>query len=510
MTNFKRIIASLFMFCSVVSTYAQTEIWYFGDNGSNKGYGLDFSGGGSPTVIGNGNPKQPNTEFYETVTTFCDGSGNVLFYSNGLFVWDATNTKMPGGTTKLQGPVGSSPVLASAVQGALTIRIPGSTTKYLLFTTRGIDGPANGLRVNRINMALPGNGTVGSPLGDVEMRDSLISASSSEMLTAVGTCDSIWVIGHESNSYNFIKILITAAGITSVSTQSVSTPNQWDTGILGGLGRGSLAFNPNGTKLAMTGEWPIGTHVMDFNIPTGNITNPTKVKDPTNTTYNGYGTEWSPDGTKLYVSSIGAQGIFQYDANTATSTWVVNSGSYAELVKGLDDKIYVGRPSEGANTHLGVIATPNAASGPASGFAANGVNIGSKVSYAMPQTYVCSIVCETISLSNPSSICTGTNLDLSTLLNVGAPSGTWSIQSGSGGSIVGSTFSSSSAGSFTLRYTATVPSEACTPFDEVTLTVNAGLVVTMANQTKCSADPAVTFDAGISGGTYVWSGQGTG
>jgi hypothetical protein len=511
MNNFKKLFAILFLLGNIVSSFAQTEIWYFGNNGANKGFGLDFTGG-SPTVIGNGHPKQPATEFYETVTTMCDGSGNIKFYSNGLYIWDATNTKMPGATAKLQGPEGSGPQLASAVQGALTIKIPRSSTKFLLFTTRGIDGPANGLRVNRVNMALPGNGTIGSPLGDVEMRDSLISNSSSEMLTAVGTCDSIWVIGHESNSYNFVKILVTSAGITSVTTQNVATPNQWDTGILGGLGRGSLAFNTQGTKLAMTGEWPIGTHVMDFNITTGNISNPIKIKDPANVTYNGYGTEWSPDGTKLYVSSIATQGIFQHNLNTSTSTWVVNSGDYAELVKGPDNKIYIGRPQANASSYLGVIATPDAATGGASGFTANGLNVGSSVSFAMPQTYVCSspLVCQNITLTNPAAICPAVNLNLSTLVQAGSPAGTWTIRSGTGGSIVGNTFSSTAGGTFTLRYTATVPADACTPFEEVSLTVNATPVVSMANQTKCSADPAVTFDAGISGGTYVWSGQGTG
>jgi gliding motility-associated-like protein len=371
-------------------------------------------------------------------------------------------------------------------------------------------------------MALPGNGTIGSPKGDVEMKDSLLSASSGEMITAVGTCDSIWVIAHRKNSYTFVKTLVTSAGIVSVATQNVNTATTWNTGFQGALGRGSLAFNLQGTKLAMTGEWPIGTFVFDFSKTTGNISNAVEVKNPNGSTYNGYGTEWSPDGLKLYVSTIGTgdpdtKGIFQYNTSNSTSTWVVSSSAdgYAEIVKGKDDKLYIGRP-DGVSAYLAIINNPNAATGGAAGFVKNGINVGNHVSFAMPQAFDCSMIpvsCQNINLSNPSAICSGASLNLSTLVQAGTPAGTWTIQSGTGGTIAGSTFSSTGGGTFALRYTATNPASACSPFADVNLTVNAtpNTSLILAKDQACAGDATFALSGGApSGGTYSGTGVNTG
>jgi DNA-binding beta-propeller fold protein YncE len=62
-----------------------------------------------------------------------------------------------------------------------------------------------------------------------------------------------------------------------------------------------MKVSPNGKKIA----WAITTYngiveILDFDDSTGKVSNPitcTSIKDP-------YGIEFSPDGTKLYVSSV--------------------------------------------------------------------------------------------------------------------------------------------------------------------------------------------------------------
>ena len=116
---------------------------------------------------------------------------------------------MAGSPTTLNGtadgPSGSS------VQGAFSVLRPGSKTEYYLFTSQAIDGLPSGLRVNRIDMSLPGNGTVAAPLGEMVVSDSLLRSTGTEMMTAYGVCgtDSIWVLSHAPNSWDFVKILIT-------------------------------------------------------------------------------------------------------------------------------------------------------------------------------------------------------------------------------------------------------------------------------------------------------------
>ncbi len=496
--------------------FGQYEIWYFGDNGAGKGYGLDFSGG-TPVLIGNGSPKQPKTNFYETVSVISDGAGNVKFYSNGIYIWDTDGNKMPNSALPLKGSIDAG-TTASAVQGALTIKIPNTTDKYLVFTTQSVDNgtPQNGIKVHRVNMSLPGNGTALAPKGDLEMRDSVLELNkTSEMLSAYGNCDSVWVIGHIGTpSYDFVVFLVTKDGVVKKTTQSISTLNTWNNGFSDGAmaaARGSIAFNPQGTQLAMTGQWPIGTHIMDFNKYTGVLSNPVMIKDSTGVEYDGYGTEWSPDGKKLYVSSL-AEKIMQYNVTTAKSTWVSASIKYAEIVRGKDNKLYVGRVLSDNKQYLAVIANPDAATGSASGFSENGIFVGSSVSYAMPQTFDCSMVaqCPAINLSAVAPFCAGVNLNLSALVNGSTPSGTWSIQSGSGGSISVNNFSATQAGTFTLRYTLNSdPGGSCAKYGEITFTVNSGITISIADQFICSGQSAV-FDAGVGYSTYQWSGLGTG
>lgn len=256
----------ILLFLSIIfvshNTIAQSDLWYFGVNGTSS-FGLDFSGGGAPVQV-NGISAM---SFYESVSVVSDGFGNPLFYSNGIRIYDASHVPMSGNPGPLTGTQGNTATLASSVQGAYTVKKPGNNEIYYLFTSQSSDGPANGLRVNRIDLSQPGNGTMGSPLGSVMSSDSLLAATSTEMMTGWSNCngDTAWIISHQPNSYNFYVVLITENGIQSVSTQNVPTPNQFDTGILGSPGRGSIDLNPQGTKLIMTGQWPIGTHLMDFN-----------------------------------------------------------------------------------------------------------------------------------------------------------------------------------------------------------------------------------------------------
>src|SRR4030095_5377101 len=64
-----------------------TNIWYFGSNA-----GLDFNGG-SPIAISNG---QTNTT--EGTAVMCDASGNLLFYTDGITVWNKNHSVMSNGS----------------------------------------------------------------------------------------------------------------------------------------------------------------------------------------------------------------------------------------------------------------------------------------------------------------------------------------------------------------------------------------------------------------------------
>ncbi|MFZ9955930.1 MAG: hypothetical protein ACO3E1_07360 [Flavobacteriales bacterium] len=120
---------------------AQDEVWFFGTSGGSSA-GLKFTGVGNAPVQFNG---YSSRTFYESISVVSDGSGNQLFHSNGIRVYDATNVAMPNGSGLLGADAGGG--VASAVQGALAVNYPGNSNQYILFTVPAEDGtPANGMR----------------------------------------------------------------------------------------------------------------------------------------------------------------------------------------------------------------------------------------------------------------------------------------------------------------------------------------------------------------------------
>lgn len=368
---------------------AQNIVWYFGAADTRQtSYGLDFT---------SGSPVQRNLEsaldYYESVTTVSDNSGKVLYYSDGIQVFDGTNQLMVGAPDPLQGtqdgPSGSS------VQGAFSLLKPGSQTEYYLFTSQAIDGVPSGFRVNRIDMTLPGNGSVANPAGEMVSADSVLMGTGTEMMTAYGNCgtDSVWIISHSPNSWDFVRVLVTSNGIQSVNTQNLPTPRAFGAGFASSLGRGSMDINADGTQLVFTGQNPIGTHLLDFDRNTGLLSNPIELRAPNGFPYDGYGSEFSPDGTKIYFTSNLVSGMWQYDINTGLSHTIPNSGiTHGEIITGVDDNLYVGKVSQSFQMTVGVIADPNAI-GAACNYDRDAIafpsTAQSAISYAMPQGFYC-------------------------------------------------------------------------------------------------------------------------
>ena len=69
-----------------LAQYKASPVWIFGHNA-----GLDFTTSGNPT------PLQSAIFTHSAKSaTQCDAQGNVLFYANGLKIWDKQGNVMPG------------------------------------------------------------------------------------------------------------------------------------------------------------------------------------------------------------------------------------------------------------------------------------------------------------------------------------------------------------------------------------------------------------------------------
>ena len=118
------------------SSYAQNQmnIWHFGN-----GAGLDFSGG-APVSISGGQTNQN-----EGTAILSDSLGNLLFYTDGMTVWNANHAFMQNGT----GLLGHN----SSTMSGLIVPNPKRDSIYYVFTV-GVTTPD--LRFSEINMNLAG------------------------------------------------------------------------------------------------------------------------------------------------------------------------------------------------------------------------------------------------------------------------------------------------------------------------------------------------------------------
>ena len=140
---------------------------------------------GIPTTIAS----EINT--FEGCFSISDVSGNLLFYSDGMKIWDKNNQVMPNGS----GLNGHS----SSAQSGIVVPYPGQANKYIVFAL-GFQN-ANNLSYSIVDMTLKGNGTTITPLGDVVSGQKNIpltghSGSLGESLTAVWDAagNNVWLV----------------------------------------------------------------------------------------------------------------------------------------------------------------------------------------------------------------------------------------------------------------------------------------------------------------------------
>ncbi|WP_104736255.1 T9SS type B sorting domain-containing protein [Hanstruepera ponticola] len=364
-TIFKYINFSVFLFITSFGlSQNQASNWYFGQNA-----GLSF-GLGYPAPLENG---QLVTE--EGCSTISDGQGNLLFYSDGITVWNKNHQVMQNGTDLLGDE--------SSTQSALIVPKPGSDNIYYIFTVDDRAGNG-GLRFSEVNMLL-NNG-----LGGVTSNKNIeLENPSTEKITAVESSNGtdIWVIGHKWESNEFVAFLVTDTGInTSPIISSIGSFHGGD----GNNTIGYLKASPDRSKIVSVKSYDNSeTQIFDFNATTGILSNPITISNYTSDNIGAYGCEFSPDSKLLYISEIDLDNdvskIHQYDLTQTSENAIINSDiiiaeeqntNLGALQQAVDGKIYIA--IQNAN-YLGVISNPNEI-GLNCNYQFFGVNLGTRTS----------------------------------------------------------------------------------------------------------------------------------
>lgn len=276
-------------FLSGIICFGQKEAsnWYFGDNA-----GIRFNADGSVTELTDG---QLST--IEGCTTISDANGELLFYTDGVTVWNKNHGIMPNGLGLFGDP--------SSTQSAIVVPQPNNPNIYYIFT---VDTSTNnndtnfGFNYSTVDLTLNGG------LGSVTLKNSNLLPVCSEKVTAVvKDCisKSIWVITYAPNSSSF-RFNNTFYAYEVSSTGLNTTPIESSFTTLIEDSRGYLKLSPDGTKL-VSSNTTSGLYIYDFDQDTGIVSNETPIF--INFSNNGlkpqasYGVEFSQNNKLLYVST---------------------------------------------------------------------------------------------------------------------------------------------------------------------------------------------------------------
>ena len=372
MKNSFYILTISFLICFNVSTYSQQEAyhWYFGNYA-----GVDFSSG-TAVAVSNG---ALSTD--EGCSSVSDAAGNLLFYTNGVNVYNKLHQLMPNGTGLL-GHI-------SSTQSALIVKKPGTTDHYFIFTSDAgeyVAPPNDGIHYSEVDLNLnSGNGDIISATKNTPL---LGTATEKLCGTLHSNGTDVWVMAHGWNDSTFYAYLVTGSGVNSTAVTSASGS------VHGGIDDntiGQMKFSPQGNKLALAVRIAGFFELFDFDNATGIVSNPILLQIPQ--FLSAYGVEFSPDGNRLYVCTDSFNSLYQYDLSSGVPSIIINSlltvgtisGGAASMQLGPDGKIYMAHYiGASGNQYIGRINSPNVL-GTSCGYVNNALNLGTgKCIYGLP------------------------------------------------------------------------------------------------------------------------------
>jgi len=322
-----------------------------------------------------------------------DKNGNLLFYSNGISVWNKNNQLMPNGFG-LKGEL-------CQINGILIIPFLNDTSKYYLFTSQGLKGSAlpDTFRYSYSVVDMQLN----AGLGDVTIKNSDIRGEAAEKMVAIphanGT-DVWWICRDRTNNFYSYKISCNGFENNNPVISNVGNNVNFNINLLLGDIKASSDGKTVAAAYSFTGFTDLGYfETYQFDNLTGILSNPIKIPGRVV-----YGVEFSPNSKILYISQRFEQNnnpyptVTQYDINNYDSTAIMNSlFKVAEislevgLQLGPDNKIYAPVSFTNSNNQLinglDVINNPNVP-GVGCGYQSQVVSLPNQTFRRLPYSYV--------------------------------------------------------------------------------------------------------------------------
>lgn len=425
---------ALFLLCFtaglIIYGQKQAANWYFGDTA-----GIKFNENGTITEFTDG-----ELTTNEGCTTISDTDGNLLFYTDGITVWDRLHRVMPS-ANRVSGGLYGDP---SSTQSAIVIPKPKDPNVYYIFTvdTSGANNQIDfGFNYSIVDMTL--NGGFGD-IAPLSKNLNLLVDSSEKISAVVKDCQSqeLWVLtfGPSGKFIDEAPLFDTfyAYQVTDTGINTTPVTSTFDDLLITDP-RGYLKFSPDGSKIACANVRS-GLYLYDFNVNTGEVTNQEEISinlSPQNKPQFPYGLEFSQNNALLYVSTYydaldpdefidkDAQysALLQYNlaASDISSSEVVIDERITfrgGLQLGIDGRIYKAMSESYIQglPYLSVINTPNAL-GLASNYEHNKISLSRNSTQGLPP-FITSFFTQKINITGNTNdsqdleICSGDTYEL--------------------------------------------------------------------------------------------------
>ena len=274
-----------------------------------------------------------------------EATGDLIFYSDGAQVYDASHRSMLDAGVILNG----NPNLNNA---AVTSPVPDAKGSYYLFTNSGVTG-VNEVQYTIINKDLQGNASNPGqpPLGDVtatiNQPTGLVNPSDA-MIVVPGLGNAYWLINQDAASGQFRVMTIDAGNFGNVQTFNLFSASVPPFEVA------SFAYNEDSTLLAVAPkEQNRNIIILDFDPGAGVLSFNTQILNSGNADNGNVAVAdvaWSAGGTKLFFSRRGSASgepstgqVYQYGFDTISVTSAVlpyNVFRSYGLRRGPDRRIY--------------------------------------------------------------------------------------------------------------------------------------------------------------------------
>lgn len=447
--------------CITATAQKQNNNWCMG-----RAAGVDFNTA-PPTAF------TSKMDAIESAAAISDkNTGALLFYSDGVRIWDATHSIMQNGDT-----IGTDFQFQTTPQGVVIIPFIDDANKYYVFNMSVLGRRYSSLYYSVVDMQM--NNGLGAVVP--EQKSVLVDTGLAEAILAIPGCGNVWLLTQQQRSGDFLVYSITEQGLDRnpvVSTlEHAERPSDM---AMYRVSHDNRTIASSG--VVFSGARDVSTQYMsiqDFDVMTGKVSNNKIVEKGSEGVY--YDFEFSPNNRFLYASSEST--IYQYDLvdrsaaaikasrkNVTGTVW-----SLTGLQLGADGNIYIAKYEKDS---LAMISNSDVAF-PACVFTYNALKIGGKTTYKFPANIAYPLMPVSLTLGDDTMLCSGASIML------GAdpqPQGTAFVWS-TGDTIA--TINVSDAGIYTLS----IDNGGCKASDEVEVFVRPAIGVDLGqNITICKDD----------------------